>query len=161
MDRAVRLLAAKPRSISELRVRLLEKSWTNVAIVDVVMEKLKEYKYVDDEQYARDLAASKLRQKPQGRRRLQQSLAQKQLDKETVKHAMEAAFAKMPESELIDQAIEKRIRLKGVPETREEKKKLIDHLLRRGFSYDLIGQKMREIGQLTTENGEWKTGDRL
>src|SRR5476651_1111581 len=56
MNRAVKLLAAKPRSVRELRERLLEKLWTNENIVDDVIEKLKEYKYLDDEQYARDLA---------------------------------------------------------------------------------------------------------
>src|SRR3954464_6349634 len=71
MDRAVRLLAAKPRSIAELRDRLLEKPWTDAEIVDAVLAKLREYNYVDDEQYARNLALSKLRQKPEGRRRLQ------------------------------------------------------------------------------------------
>ena len=74
MNRAVKLLAAKPRSVRELRDRLLEKLWTNDEIVDAVLEKLKEYKYLDDEQYARDLAVSKLRQKPQGKRRLQQTM---------------------------------------------------------------------------------------
>ena len=44
MNRAVKLLAAKPRSIRELRERLLEKLWTNDEIVDRVIEKLKEYK---------------------------------------------------------------------------------------------------------------------
>src|SRR5438477_2832417 len=82
MNRAVKLLAAKPRSVGELRERLLEKLWTDPAIVDAVIEKLKQYKYLDDEQYARDLAVSKLRQKPQGKYRLKQSMSQKKLDKE-------------------------------------------------------------------------------
>ena len=112
------------------------------------MEKLKEYKYLDDEQYARDLAVSKLRQKPQGRRRLQQTLSQKQLDKEIVKGAMDAAFEKLPEADLIDRAIEKRVRLKGVPETREDKKKFYDHLLRQGFAFDLIRERMSQVANL-------------
>lgn len=48
MDRAVKLLAAKPRSVRELRERLLEKLWTNEEIVDAVIDKLKDYKYLDD-----------------------------------------------------------------------------------------------------------------
>ena len=77
MNRAVKLLAAKPRSVAELRERLLEKLWTDEAIVDSVIERLKEYKYLDDEQYAGDLAVSRLRQRPQGRRRLQQTTVAK------------------------------------------------------------------------------------
>lgn len=151
MNRAVKLLAAKPRSVLELRERLLEKLWTNEEIVDAVLEKLKEYKYLDDQQYARDLAVSKLRQKPQGKRRLKQSLSQKKLDKEIVDQAIVSAFEKLPEDELIDQAIEKRLRLKGKPETREDLKKFYDHLLRQGFAFDLIRIKVSEIPKRDTD----------
>jgi SOS response regulatory protein OraA/RecX len=61
MNRAVKLLAAKPRSVGELRERLLEKTWTNDAIVETVIAKLLEYGYLDDERFAADLALSKLR----------------------------------------------------------------------------------------------------
>jgi regulatory protein len=145
MNRAIRLLAAKPRPIEELRERLLEKNWTDETIVDAVIEKLKEYSYLDDEKFAGDLALSKLRQKPQGRRRLKQALAQKKLSRENVDTALRSAFEKMPESELIDAAIEKRLRLKGIPETREDLKKFYDYLMRRGFEYDLIRSKMSAI----------------
>lgn len=151
MNRAVKLLAAKPRSIGELRQRLLEKLWTNDEIVDAVIEKLKEYKYLDDEQFARDLAVSKLRQKPQGKRRLQQSMSQKKLDKELVDTAITEAFEKLPEADLIDIAIEKRLRLKGKPETREDAKKFYDHLLRQGFSFDLIREKMSSLPRSATD----------
>lgn len=151
MNRAVKLLAAKPRSVRELRERLLEKSWTNDTIVDAVIEKLKEYKYLDDEQYARDLALSKLRQRPQGKRRLQQTMSQKKLDKETAAAAIESAFEKLPEDKLITLAIQKRLRLKGAPKTREDTKKFYDHLLRQGFDYDLIRQKMSEIANNSFE----------
>lgn len=148
MNRAVKLLAAKPRSVGELRERLLEKYWTNDEIVSGVIEKLEEYGYLDDEKYASDLAQSKLRQKPQGKRRLQQAMSRKKLDREVVDAAIDAAFEKMPEAELIDQAIEKRIRLKGRPETREDTKKFYDYLLRQGFAFDLIRQKISELGSV-------------
>jgi regulatory protein len=147
MNRAFRLLAAKPRSVAELRERLMEKNWTNLEIVNSVIEKLEDYRYLDDRQYAADLAVSKLRQKPQGKRKLQRSLSQKKLSEETVKEAMDAAFEKLPEHDLIDQAIAKRLRLKGRPETREDVKKFYDHLLRQGFGYDLIRSKMDEVAK--------------
>jgi regulatory protein len=142
MNRAVRLLAARPRSVRELRERLLERSWTDEAIVDAVIEKLAEYKYLDDEQFARNTAVSKLRQNPQGKRRLQQTMSQKKLDKETVDAAIASAYDEMPEEDLIDIAIQKRLRTRGKPETRDDAKKFYDHLLRRGFGYDLVRTKM-------------------
>ncbi len=144
-DRAVNLLAYKPRSVVELRTRLMEKEWTNSAIVEAVIVKLEGYGYLNDGQYAKDFAASQLRGKPMGKRVLQQKLAMKELDKETVAQALEATFEETPESEIIERAVAKRLRLKGKPETREDSKKFYDYLLRQGFSYDLVSKTMREI----------------
>lgn len=153
-DRAIRLLTFKWRSIAELRERLLEKNWTNEEIVDYVIAKLEEYGYLNDEQFAKDFAASKIRQKPQGKRVLQQKLAIKKVSKETVDAALEKVFEETPEADLVEQAIKKRIRLKGKPETREDTKKFYDFLLRQGFSYDLVSGKMREIS-----NKDFETTD--
>ncbi len=151
-DRAVNLLTYKPRSVNELRMRLLEKDWTTPEIVDAVLDKLKEYNYLDDEQFAKSFAASQIRQKPIGKRVLKQKLAMKKLDKETVEAALETAFEETPESEIIERAIEKRLRIKGKPETREDAKKFYDYLLRQGFSYDLVSNKMRDLAKRDFEN---------
>jgi regulatory protein len=153
-DRAVNLLAFKQRSVSELRARLLEKDWTNAEIVEEVIEKLAGYGYLNDVQFAQSFAASQIRQKPIGKRVLKQKLALKKLDKETVDEALEKAFAQTPEAEIIERAIEKRLRIKGKPETREDTKKFFDFLLRQGFSFDLVRDKMRDIAKRDIENEE-------
>ena len=144
-DRAVNLLTYKPRSIVELRTRLMEKEWTNSQIVEEVIQKLESYGYLNDNQFAKDFAASQLRGKPIGKRVLKQKLAMKKLDRETIEKALETVFEETPESEVIERAIAKRLRLKGKPETREDTKKFYDYLLRQGFSYDLVSNKMREL----------------
>jgi regulatory protein len=151
-DRAVNLLTFKPRSIKELRMRLLEKDWTNAAIVEDVIKTLETYGYLNDAQFAKDFAASKLRQKPVGKHVLRQKLIQKKLDKETIDDAIEKTFENTSEEEIIDLAIEKRLRLKGKPATREDAKKFYDFLLRQGFSYDLVRDKMREISSKDFES---------
>jgi regulatory protein len=144
LQRAVKLLAAKPRSIEELRERLLEKQWTDEAAADYALAKLKEYGYLDDERFAFGFASYRVRQKPVGRQRLARDLQTKKISKETAEAALELVYQETPEEELIARAIEKRIRLRGRPETRQETKSLYDHLLRLGFSYDLIIRKVRE-----------------
>ncbi len=153
-DRAVNLLAFKQRSVSELRTRLLEKDWTNAEIVEEVIEKLAGYGYLNDARFAKSFAASQIRQKPIGKRVLKQKLTLKKLDKETVDEAIEKAFEETPEAEIIDRAIEKRLHIKGKPETREDTKKFFDFLLRQGFSFDLVRDKMREIAKRDFENEE-------
>jgi Uncharacterized protein conserved in bacteria len=144
-ERAVNLLAYKWRSVAELRERLLEKDWTNAEIVDSVIERLEEYGYLNDERFAHDFAASQLSRKPVGKRVLLQKLAQKKISKETADAALEQLFDETSESELIERAVQKRLRLKGRPETREDTKKFYDYLLRQGFSYEAVREKMREI----------------
>lgn len=146
INRAVKLLAAKPRSVAELRERLLEKSWTDKAIVEDVISRLSGYGYLDDERFAKDLALAKLRQKPQGRRRLKHTLETKKLDDRFVESALESAFQSTPESELIKSAIERKMRHNRAPQTREEVKKLFDYLVRLGFDYELIRSELRRLG---------------
>ncbi|MEZ5344736.1 MAG: RecX family transcriptional regulator [Pyrinomonadaceae bacterium] len=144
-DRAVNLLAFKPRSVDELRTRLLEKVWTNREIVDGVIEKLKEYNYLNDEQYAASFAASKLRQKPLGKRRLAQDLKKKNLDGGTIERALDSVFEETPEDDMIDQAIAKRLRIKGAPESHNDRQNFFGYLVRLGFEYDLIREKMEQL----------------
>ncbi len=150
-QRAVKLLAAKPRSVEELRERLLEKQWTNETVVDAVLTKLREYNYLNDEQYAFGYASFQVRQKPVGRGRLQRALALKKVDRETANEAIQKVFEETPEEQLIDRAIERRTRLRGRPQTRAESKSLFDHLLRLGFTYDLVMRKVREASEATVD----------
>ncbi|MGI8565465.1 MAG: regulatory protein RecX [Pyrinomonadaceae bacterium] len=143
LQRAVKLLAAKPRSVAELRERLLEKEWTNEEAVEAALAKLAEYGYLDDERFAFGFASSRVRQKPIGRQRLARDLQTKQVSRETAEEALNLVYAETPEEELIARAIEKRTRLRGRPSTRAEVKSLFDHLLRLGFSYDLVIRKVR------------------
>ena len=144
LQRAVKLLAAKPRSVEELRERLLEKEWADEATVAYALAKLKEYGYLDDERFAFGFASYRVRQKPVGRQRLARDLRTKKVSKETADAALELVYQETPEEELVERAIEKRVRLRGRPTTRQETKSLYDHLLRLGFPYDLIIRKVRE-----------------
>jgi regulatory protein len=143
MQRAVKLLAAKPRSVEELRERLLEKKYASEEIVEGVLERLKEYDFVNDERFAVGYASFKVRQQPVGRRRLQRALELKKVDREIADEAIRLVFEQTPEVELIERALSKRLRLRGRPKTRAQTKSLMDHLLRQGFPYELVMQKVR------------------
>ncbi len=145
--RAVKLLAAKSRSVAELRERLLQGKGTNEAVVEIVIARLREYGYLDDERFAFSYASSKVKQRPIGRRRLQRDLKLKQVENSVAEETLELVYAETPEEQLIDRAIEKRIRLRGRPKTRAEAKSLFDHLLRQGFGFELVSEKVRSVTQ--------------
>lgn len=151
-QRAGKLLAAKARSIEELRERLLEGRGATEEIVDTVIERLREYGYLDDARFAQSYASLRVQQRPIGRQRLERDLWLKKIDKQTVDAALDQVFAAMPEDQLIDRAIEKRVRLRGKPKTRAEAKKLFDHLLRQGFSFELVGDKVRAVSKSDDED---------
>jgi regulatory protein len=153
-QRAGKLLAAKARSIEELRERLLEGRGATDEIVDTVIERLREYGYLDDARFAQSYASLRVQQRPIGRQRLERDLWLKKIDKQTVDAALDQVFEAMPEEQLIDRAIEKRVRLRGKPKTRAEAKKLFDHLLRQGFSFELVGDKVRAVSKRDEEDPE-------
>ncbi len=143
LQRAVKLLAAKPRSIGELRERLLEREWATEEAVDATLERLKEYGYLDDATFAQTFASYRVRQKPMGRSRVAMDLARKKIDRETATQALDKVFDETPESDLLDEAINRYTRTKGAPQDRASQKRLYDYLMRRGFSYDLIASRVR------------------
>ncbi len=150
-QRAAKLLAAKPRSVAELRERLLEGRGATKSAVESVIARLLEYGYLDDAKFAQSYASLRVQERPIGRRRLQRDLWLKKVDKATADEALDLVFEAKPEDELIERAIEKRIRLRGRPQTRAEAKKLFDHLLRQGFAFELVSEKVRALNKASLE----------
>ena len=142
-QRAIKLLAAKSRSVAELRELLLQTRGATVKVVDEVLARLREYGYLDDERFAFGYASLKLRQRPLGRQRLKRDLAMKKVDKTVIDEALDLVFAEVSEEEQIDKAIEKRTRVRGRPKNRAQAKSLFDHLMRQGFPFELVAEKVR------------------
>ena len=144
-ERAVKLLAAKPRSVAELRERLLRGKGTDEDVVNTVISRLREYGYLDDERFAFSYASYKVKQRPVGRRRLERDLKFKKVESAVANDALELVYAETSEEQLIDQAIAKRLRIRGRPKNRTEAKSLFDHLLRQGFEFELVSDKVRSL----------------
>ena len=62
-----------------------------------------------------------------------------------IEKAIETAFEEYPEEDLLEEAFAKRVRIKGNPESRADLKKLFDHLMRLGFDYDLIRDRLSSL----------------
>jgi len=120
-------------------------------MIDEVIARLRGYGYLDDAKFAQSYASLRLRERPIGRRRLQRDLWLKKIDKQTADTALDEVFESTPEDELIERAIAKRIRLRGKPKTREEAKKLFDHLIRQGFEFELVSDKVRALAKSDVE----------
>jgi regulatory protein len=131
--------------VEELRARLLESRGGTTVIVDEVIARLSEYGYLDDAKFAQSYASLRLRERPIGRRRLERDLSLKKVDKQTASTVLDEVFQAIPEEDLIERAIAKRIRLRGKPKSREDARKLFDHLLRQGFGFELVSERVRRL----------------
>src|SRR4029079_18138864 len=134
-------------SVAELRERLLQSRQANKSDVEAVISRLKEYGYLDDERFAFSYASLKVKQRPIGRRRLERDLKFKKVDSAVANEALELVYTETTEEALIDRAIEKRLRLRGKPKDRLAAKSLFDHLLRQGFPFELVSEKVRAVSK--------------
>jgi len=67
----------------------------------------------------------------------------RKVERKVADEALDLVFKETSEEELIDRAIAKRVHLRGRPQTRKDARKLFDHLLRLGFAFELVSEKVR------------------
>lgn len=144
LQKAYRLLAARARSERELRTKLKEKRFDG-RTVDRVVARLYELAYLDDEAFARQWARHLAMDKLSGNRRIEISLQEKGVGRAICERVLAEIRQEAPEKEAIRQLIRKK--LKGARLQKQdgrEKRRLVQHLLGRGFAPDLIFEMIRE-----------------
>jgi len=130
MDKALRLLARRPRSKSEI-INALTKADFSPAISEQVITRLAEMAYVDDREFARWWVENRIRFNPRSIRALQQELYQKGVSP----HIISETLANLDDETLAIAAGQKRaLRWRHLSQT-DFDKKMLGHLQRRGFSY--------------------------
>jgi regulatory protein len=144
LQKAYRLLAVRARSERELRTKLKEKKFDR-PVIDRVVARLYELTYLDDEAFARQWARHLAVDKLSGNRRIEMSLQEKGVDRTTCERVLAEIRQEAPEKEAIRQVVRKK--LKGGKLQKQdgrEKRRLVQHLLGRGFTPDLIFEVIRE-----------------
>ena len=151
-DAALNLLSYRPRSVSELRMRLLRKSLDPV-LVEEALERLKREKVLDDTEFAQFWVDNRRSHRPRGGRMLQAELRAKGVDREIIQEVL-------PEpSEEEDAAYRLALRKANSlanADWREFRQRLGEHLVRRGFGYDVAGRVARRLWE---ERGQAEPDD--
>ena len=147
LEKGIFLISLKDRTKKEIRLKLEEKFWNKDAVLKAI-EKLEEFGYLNDLNYA----ISYIESKTYGKNRISYNLFQKGIDRSTVEKAY-LTLDEEKEENVEDVKLEKLIEKKGkkvnVNNERDEKKikeeqKLIQYLARQGFSLDKIFKKLKE-----------------
>lgn len=114
-----------------------------------VVEFLKKYKYVDDEEYCKLYIAESKRLKPKGERLLAMELRQKGIADEIIRKVL--GEEELDESEGAYQLLAKKIGNRQMDDTL--KRRSIAFLMRRGYSYEIIRSAFRRIEEELPEEG--------
>ena len=147
LEKGIFLISLKDRTKKEVRLKLEEKFWNKNAVLKAI-EKLEEFGYLNDLNYA----ISYIESKTYGKNRISYNLFQKGIDRSTV----EKAYLTLDEEKeeniddvKLEKLIDKNSRKINSSNSRNEKKlkeeqKLIQYLARQGFSLDKIFKKLKE-----------------
>lgn len=128
LDKALRHISVSMKTEKQIRDYLKKKGYV-AEISDYVIEKMKEYHFVDDGEYARSFAESAAKNK--GRRLIAVQLKQKGVSDEDVETAISALTG---EKESALRMMEKYMR--GKTADRKTRSKAYSYLISKGYDYD-------------------------
>ncbi|MGA7192458.1 MAG: RecX family transcriptional regulator [Anaerolineales bacterium] len=143
-QQAMLFLSYRARSESEIRQNL-SKHEIPQDVIEQTLERLRENQLADDNQFARAWVENRNTFRPRSRRALQMELRQKGLSDEAAQSALEG----LDEEALAYEAGLKKARRLQSEEWSEFRKKLSEHLARRGFPYSVIASVVSRIWKET------------
>src|SRR5712692_1269432 len=138
---AVRYLAGRPHTVSEIHRHLRSKRFDAVAI-DQAIDQLRAQRYVDDEAFARWWVEQRERFKPRGDRALKSELLGKGVSRDVVDVVL-GERAPNADVEQAKRALSRPLTRWATLPPAERKRKIHTYLAARGFSYSTIEEVMR------------------
>ena len=139
-QKALRLIALRPRSEAELR-KAFQKKNKSLTTQDSVLKKLSEVGLLDDRSFAENWVENRLTFRPRGKRALRSELFQKGISTEIIEETLD----QVDEEQAAWSAAEKGARRYQSLEYQEFKQKLFGYLSRRGFSYNMIHEVIDRV----------------
>ena len=143
-DTALHYIGYKMRTVKEIRIKLAEKEFSE-EVIEKVITFLEKYGYADDREYCRKYIREKLRMKPKSGYALKIELKQRGISSRIIDEVM--AQTEVDEEGDAFRWLERKSRGIWPPQDDKQKKKLYDFLLRKGYSYDIIGEAFRQMDE--------------
>lgn len=140
-EKALRLLSVRARSEAEMRRRLLEADIDTSAVEKVLLD-LREIGLLNDREFALSFARNSIVTRPCGPSLLRRELKNKGIVDELIALALEEAYRETPVEEIARQLAAKKRRQLGSVEEVKAKKRMVDFLARRGFSWEIINDML-------------------
>jgi len=144
---AIRLLAGRAYSVAGLR-QALERKFGEDAAIDPVLARLRQLGYLDDRKFASQFASYLARNRTYGRHRVKNELKAKLVDYRYIDEALNSTFEEVSESQLLEKALERKLRSIRPPMTTRKVSSLCHSLMRLGFPFEAIMKAVRAQPQL-------------
>ena len=144
-DAALRLLAYRPRSEAELRLRLLRQQFP-AEVADACLEGLRAKGLLDDASFAESYARDRIRLNPRGARRVVQELRGRGVDAAVAASVVGDVLREedVDELDLARQAA-RRWRARAGEEPDRARRRLTGFLARRGFGGETVRRVVEEL----------------
>jgi regulatory protein len=142
-DHALRMLTYRARSRGELERRLRDMGFGESAIAETAGF-LASVGYLDDQSFAEQWIAERVRNKQYGRRRIISELAAKGVDPESVAHLLEEYCPEAGEGDRARAIIRRRLAGLSGLDRLAAARRLGPYLLRKGYSSGIVASALRE-----------------
>lgn len=143
-DQALKFLSYRPRSEKEM-FDWFKRKEVGTEVQKLVLVKLKERNFIDDEEFARWWIEQRLNFRPLGLRLLARELQLKGIGREIIEKQTASLNESVNEEQMARKLIEKKIKAWAGLLPKERQQKLIGFLGRRGFSWEIIRQLIDEF----------------
>lgn len=147
LQKALSLLTYRDHSEVELAKKLSRYGFFPDAVAKA-LEQCREYGYLDDLRFARERARSLLRQGRAVGPKLMEDLRKRGIEEKMARRAIHEASEDVNETDILVAVFEKRFAGFNFQKARDsEKRRVVNYLMRRGFSLPTVLEFLREKGQ--------------
>ncbi len=152
-QRALAFATYKPRTEVQVRRKLQEVGFL-IQEQDLAIQFLTEFKYLDDEEYARMFVKDFLLRKPSSASRVKMELRRRGITESIAQEAIKQFFPQDETLELARKAAEKKYRSILHKPLAKQQTALVGYLQRQGFSWEIIKQVLGETLGASADSDE-------
>ncbi|MDF2947304.1 MAG: recX family protein [Bacillales bacterium] len=143
-NKAINFLSSKKRTTNEVRKKLQDDEYQNT-VVDEVLNKLINQKYINDEDYSDSYIRTQKKVSKVGPRNIIRDLKDRGIDEHTINQSIENNYPKLEQIENVKYHLSKYIKKYDKLSSRDKKEKSKIALISKGFNFDIIENILLEI----------------
>ena len=144
--RALSLLARRMHSVSELRIKLLQKKYKK-ELIEEVLKGLTESKILDDQKFALLFAEEKSGGKSWGKSKIKAELIKRGISRDTIDDILSNFASDLDDFQMALELGRKKLRLISAkkPDSRKASQKIMSYLYNKGFDFEICRQVAKEL----------------